>query len=114
MSPEKAAADPTWWQSIYKLETQANGLRQLRYNPKRMDVYDELIRLRKLGQKCAIATIVQVRGSIPSFESAKLLVREDGSMVGTIGGGCVEAEVWNRSEERRVGKECRSRWSPYH
>ena len=22
--------------------------------------------------------------------------------------------VYNRSEERRVGKECRSRWSPYH
>ena len=21
---------------------------------------------------------------------------------------------WERSEERRVGKECRSRWSPYH
>ena len=31
----------------------------------------------------------------PSYESAKLLVREDGSMLGTIGGGCVEAEVWN-------------------
>src|SRR6202142_341144 len=64
-----------------------------------MDVYEELLRLRKLGQKCAIATIVQVRGSIPSFESAKLLVREDGSMVGTIGGGCVEAEVWNAARE---------------
>ena len=64
-----------------------------------MDVYDELIRLRKLGQKSAIATIVQVRGSIPSYESAKLLVREDGSMVGTIGGGCVEAEVWNAARE---------------
>jgi xanthine dehydrogenase accessory factor len=64
-----------------------------------MDVYDELVRLRKLGQKCAIATIVQVRGSIPSFESAKLLVREDGSMIGTIGGGCVEAEVWNAARE---------------
>ena len=24
------------------------------------------------------------------------------------------AEAENRSEERRVGKECRSRWSPYH
>src|SRR5438128_3264243 len=24
------------------------------------------------------------------------------------------AREWNRSEERRVGKECRSRWSPYH
>ncbi|MDP9054469.1 MAG: XdhC/CoxI family protein [Acidobacteriota bacterium] len=64
-----------------------------------MDVFDELIHLRGLGQKCALATIVQVRGSIPSFESAKLLVREDGSMVGTIGGGCVEAEVWNAARE---------------
>ena len=38
-------------------------------------------------------------GSIPSYQSAKLLVREDGSMVGTIGGGCVEAEVWNAARE---------------
>jgi xanthine dehydrogenase accessory factor len=57
------------------------------------------VRLRRLGQKCATATIVQVRGSIPSFQSAKLLVREDGSMIGTIGGGCVEAEVWNAARE---------------
>jgi xanthine dehydrogenase accessory factor len=64
-----------------------------------MDVYEELVRLRRLGQKCALATIVQVRGSIPSYESAKLLVREDGSMAGTIGGGCVEAEVWNAARE---------------
>ncbi|MGA2134212.1 MAG: XdhC/CoxI family protein [Bryobacteraceae bacterium] len=64
-----------------------------------MDVYEELLRLRKLGQKCAVATIVQVRGSIPSYESAKLLVREDGSMIGTVGGGCVEAEVWNAARE---------------
>jgi xanthine dehydrogenase accessory factor len=42
---------------------------------------------------------VQVNGSIPSYESAKLLVREDGSMIGTIGGGCVEAEVWNAARE---------------
>ena len=31
------------------------------------------------------------------------------------GGGTLEAgEPEDRSEERRVGKECRSRWSPYH
>jgi len=64
-----------------------------------MDVYEELVRLRNLGQRCALATIVEVRGSIPSYESAKLLVREDGSMIGTIGGGCVEAEVWNAARE---------------
>jgi xanthine dehydrogenase accessory factor len=64
-----------------------------------MDIYDEVVRLRKLGQKCALATIVQVNGSIPSYESAKMLVREDGSIFGTIGGGCVEAEVWNAARE---------------
>jgi len=64
-----------------------------------MDLYDEIVRLRKLGQKCAVATIVQVNGSIPSFESAKILVREDGSFMGTVGGGCVEAEVWNAARE---------------
>jgi len=64
-----------------------------------MDIYEELVRLRRVGQKCALATIVQVNGSIPSYESAKMLIREDGSMLGTIGGGCVEAEVWNAARE---------------
>src|ERR671927_655433 len=64
-----------------------------------MDIFDEIIRLRKLGQKCALATIVQVRGSIPSFESAKLLVRDDGSTLGSVGGGCVEAEVWTAAQD---------------
>jgi xanthine dehydrogenase accessory factor len=77
-----------------------------------MDVFDELVRLRRLGQKCALATIVQVRGSIPSYESAKLLVREDGSIVGAIGGGCVEAEVWNAAREvMETGKPRRLNFS---
>ncbi|MBC7925013.1 MAG: XdhC family protein, partial [Bryobacteraceae bacterium] len=64
-----------------------------------MDIFDEIVRIRRSGQKCALATIVQVGGSIPSYESAKLLVREDGSLLGTVGGGCVEAEVWNVARE---------------
>jgi xanthine dehydrogenase accessory factor len=64
-----------------------------------IDVYEELVHLRRSGQKAALATIVEVAGSIPSFQSAKMLVREDGSMVGTIGGGCTEAEVWNAARE---------------
>jgi xanthine dehydrogenase accessory factor len=64
-----------------------------------VDVYEEIVRLRRNGQKCAVATIVQVNGSIPSYESAKMLVREDGSIAGTVGGGCVEAEVWNAARE---------------
>jgi xanthine dehydrogenase accessory factor len=64
-----------------------------------MDLYSEIVRLRKSGQKCAVATIVQVNGSIPSYESAKMLIREDGSIMGTIGGGCVEADVWTAARE---------------
>jgi xanthine dehydrogenase accessory factor len=64
-----------------------------------VDIYEEIIRIRKEGRKAALATIINVRGSIPSFESAKMLVRDDGSIVGTIGGGCVEAEVWQAAKE---------------
>jgi xanthine dehydrogenase accessory factor len=64
-----------------------------------MDVFEELVRLRREGRKCALATIVDVRGSIPSYATAKLLVRDDGSMAGTIGGGCVEADVWSAARE---------------
>ncbi len=64
-----------------------------------MDLYEEVVRLRKEGRRGAIATIVNVRGSIPSFKTAKMLVRDDGSIVGTIGGGCVEAEVWQAARE---------------
>ncbi len=64
-----------------------------------MDVYEELVELRRAGQKCAVATIVEVAGSIPSFQSAKMLIRQDGTMVGTIGGGCTEAEVWQAARD---------------
>ena len=64
-----------------------------------MDIYQEIVNLRNQGRRGALATIVNVRGSIPSFETAKMLVRDDGSIVGTIGGGCVEAEVWQAARE---------------
>src|SRR5215467_9004443 len=64
-----------------------------------MDIYEQIVQLRHEGRKGAVATIVNVRGSIPSFETAKMLVRDDGSIVGTIGGGCVEADVWQAARE---------------
>ena len=59
-----------------------------------MDIYAEIARLKKEGRKAALATIIQVQGSVPSYETSKILVRDDGSIMGTVGGGCVEAEVW--------------------
>src|SRR3954463_11634308 len=64
-----------------------------------MDIYEQVVQLRREGRRGAIATITNVRGSIPSFQTAKMLVRDDGSIAGTIGGGCVEAEVWQAARE---------------
>src|SRR5260370_37534104 len=64
-----------------------------------MDIYEQIVQLRREGRRGAVATIVNVRGSIPSFKTAKMLVRDDGSIVGTIGGGCGEADVWQAARE---------------
>jgi len=59
-----------------------------------LDIFEEIVKMRRAGQRGALATIVHTNGSIPSYESSRMLVREDGSIAGTIGGGCVEADVW--------------------
>src|SRR5499433_1523256 len=64
-----------------------------------MDIYEEIVKLRRDGRRGAVATIVNVRGSIPSYKTAKMLVRDDGSIFGTIGGGCVEADVWQAARD---------------
>ena len=64
-----------------------------------MDLFEEIVRMRRAGLRAALATIVHTNGSIPSYESSRMLVREDGSIAGTIGGGCVEAEVWAAAKE---------------
>jgi xanthine dehydrogenase accessory factor len=58
-----------------------------------MDIYNEIVQLRNSGRTCAIATIVECRGSSPQKQGAKMLVRDDGSLLGTLGGGCLEADV---------------------
>jgi xanthine dehydrogenase accessory factor len=69
------------------------------YGASAMDLFEEIVKMRRAGQRGALATIVHTNGSIPSYESSRMLVREDGSLAGTIGGGCVEAEVWAAAKE---------------
>lgn len=64
-----------------------------------MDIYEEIVRLRQQGRKAALATIIHSQGSIPSYKSSKLLIRDDGSTLGTVGGGSIEAEVWAAAQE---------------
>jgi xanthine dehydrogenase accessory factor len=58
------------------------------------EVFDEIEKSLDEGKPLVVATVAASRGSTPRRPGAKMVVREDGSFCGTIGGGCGEAEVW--------------------
>src|SRR5574341_2055395 len=58
------------------------------------EVIEESIRLMDKHEPFVIATVVRTRGSTPQKAGAKLLIRKDGSSIGTLGGGCIEGEIW--------------------
>lgn len=58
-----------------------------------MNPYAEILEQQRAGRPCALCTIVRTQGSTPGKEMMKMVVRGDGSFVGTVGGGCLEAEV---------------------
>jgi xanthine dehydrogenase accessory factor len=63
------------------------------------DVFREANRLLEQREPFVLATVVGTKGSTPQKPGAKLLVRPDGAIVGTLGGGCVEAEVWQAAKQ---------------
>jgi xanthine dehydrogenase accessory factor len=63
------------------------------------DIFEEIARIKQEGGKGALATLVQTKGATPREPGAKMLVLADGTMLGSIGGGCVEAEVWQEAKK---------------
>ena len=63
------------------------------------DILEQVVAMRRQGRRGALASLVESSGSIPMSERAKMLVRDDGSVAGTIGGGCLEAEILNVGRE---------------
>lgn len=59
------------------------------------------------GKPVALSTVVGRRGSLPMGRRAKMLVGADGTAVGTIGGGCLEAEVYAHASELLRGSGAR-------
>src|SRR3989441_13329143 len=57
------------------------------------------------GERVVVATVAHTRGSTPQRRGAKMLFFENGKAAGTVGGGCIEAEVWAEAREAlRYGK----------
>ena len=62
-------------------------------------IYAEIVKALERKEKLALATLITREGSAPRAVGAKYLVKGDGTSVGSIGGGCVEAEVWQEAQK---------------
>jgi xanthine dehydrogenase accessory factor len=63
------------------------------------DIYCEILRVLEKKGRAALATLITRVGSAPRAVGAKYLVKDDGTSSGSIGGGCVEGEVWQTAQE---------------
>lgn len=64
-----------------------------------LEIYEELLRLKRAGRPAALATVVESSGSSPRKAGAKLLLRDDGSLLGSVGGGRLEEETLRVARE---------------
>ncbi len=64
------------------------------------------------GERVVVATVAHTRGSTPQRRGAKMLFFENGEVAGTVGGGCIEAEVWAEARESlRTGRAALHKFS---
>jgi len=63
------------------------------------EVLEAALKAEAAGEQAALVTVVSTEGSTPQKAGAKMLVHADGSLVGTIGGGCLEAEMTQRARQ---------------
>ena len=69
------------------------------------DLYRMIDEAGARGERVVVATVAHTRGSTPQRRGAKMLFFQDGEVAGTVGGGCIEAEVWAEAKEAmRTGK----------
>lgn len=69
------------------------------------DLYRLIAEANQRGERVVVATVTRTRGSTPQRRGAKMLFFQSGETAGTVGGGCVEAEVWAEARDTmRTGK----------
>ncbi len=69
------------------------------------DLYQTIAAATEQGERVVLATVTATRGSTPQQRGAKMLFLQNGEARGTVGGGCIEAEVWAEAKDAmRSGK----------
>ena len=64
-----------------------------------MDIYQKIQQLKEDRRPSALVTVVKTKGSVPREAGSKMIVLEDGSIYGTIGGSTVEALIIEEARE---------------
>jgi xanthine dehydrogenase accessory factor len=64
-----------------------------------LDLYRLIDEVATRGERVVVATVAHTRGSTPQQRGAKMLFFQNGEVAGTVGGGCIEAEVWAEARE---------------
>jgi xanthine dehydrogenase accessory factor len=62
------------------------------------DLYRLINEAGERGERVVVATVAHTRGSTPQQRGAKMLFFQNGEVAGTVGGGCIEAEVWAEAQ----------------
>jgi xanthine dehydrogenase accessory factor len=76
------------------------------------ELYELIDEANRRGERVVVATVAHTRGSTPQRRGAKMLFFQNGVTAGTVGGGCVEAEVWAEARQTmRAGKPALHRFS---
>jgi xanthine dehydrogenase accessory factor len=64
-----------------------------------LEIYEEMARLTRQGEPFCLATVIDHGGSSPRKAGAKMLIRLDGSTLGTVGGGRVEKDTMSAARQ---------------
>src|SRR5262245_27454870 len=81
------------------------------YSDPMQEVLDAALRAEREGTPAALVTVVATEGSTPQRAGPKMLVYGDGRIVGTIGGGCLEAEMtWRARQAIESGRAQLADW----
>lgn len=72
-----------------------------------MKIFETLAQLEQRGTPAALCTVVEAQGSAPQVPGAMMVVQQDGSITGTVGGGSLEHEVIARAKQAISDNELR-------
>lgn len=72
-----------------------------------MDIFEEILAARRAGTLVVLATVIESQGSAPRGAGARMIVREDGTTIGTVGGGAIEKLVVDEARTMMNAAEAR-------